>query len=71
MCLSGLFGGGSSPTVVANTTATTPTVDSDAVRQREMQEAERLAATSGTSGAVKTDLQPKSLVAPKRVLLGV
>ncbi len=71
MC-SALFGGGFQPsTIVTQSTAQTPTVDSDAVRQREQLEAAKLAATTGTAGSVKTDLSPSSLVGPKKVLLGV
>jgi len=50
----------------------TPTPDDDAVRQREAQEAARLAATGGTAATVKTDLAPSAVSgAQKRVTLGV
>lgn len=50
----------------------TPTVDDDAVRRREELERARLAASSGTTGTVKTDLAPAAISgAQKRVQLGV
>jgi hypothetical protein len=67
------FGGSSAPVVTS--TATVPTTDTDAVRARAAAEAEKLAAMSGTAGAVKTDLAPDALKADaaskKKVLLGV
>jgi hypothetical protein len=49
-----------------------PTPDDDAVRQREAQEAARLAATGGTAATVKTDLAPGAVSgAQKRITLGV
>jgi len=48
----------------------TPTVDDDAVRQREQQEAARLAATSGRASTVKSDLSPDQVTGQKKVLLG-
>ena len=50
----------------------TPTIDDDAVRKREQQQAALLAARSGTAGTVKTDLAPTDVAgAQKRVMLGV
>jgi hypothetical protein len=47
-----------------------PTVNDDAVRQREAEERARLAADGGTAGTVKTDLAPSSIAGQKRILLG-
>lgn len=48
----------------------TPTIDDDAVRQRERQEAARLAASSGRASTVKSDLSPSDVTGQKKVLLG-
>lgn len=48
----------------------TPTIDDDAVRQRERQETARLAATSGRASTVKSDLAPSDITGQKKVLLG-
>jgi hypothetical protein len=48
-----------------------PQPDSDAIRFREQREAERLASMGGSSGEVKTDLDPEELRGERRVLLGV
>lgn len=48
-----------------------PTINDEAVKQREAAERARLAAAGGTAATVKTDLAPGSLVGQKRVLLGV
>jgi hypothetical protein len=58
------------PTVIPKT-PDAPTADSDAVRQREMREAELLAARGGTAATVRTDLDPNSIKGNKKVLLGV
>lgn len=50
---------------------TVPARDDDAVLMRQRREAERLAASGGTAGTVKTDLAPSDLVGRRRVLLGI
>lgn len=50
---------------------TPPRADSDAVRQREALERERLLASQGSAGTVKTDLNPSSIRGQRRVLMGV
>lgn len=52
-------------------TPTPPAYDSDAVRLRQQQEQQRLLASSGSAGTVKTDLSTPDIVGQKRVLLGV
>lgn len=47
-----------------------PSNNDAAVRLRMQLENEKLAATNGTASTVKTDLDPKSLVGDKKVLLG-
>lgn len=51
---------------------TAPNPDDDAVRRREMEEAARLAASSGTAGTVKTDLAPSAVSgSQRRISLGM
>lgn len=49
----------------------TPSVDDDAVRARQAQEAARLAQTSGRASTVVSDLSTSQVTGQKRVLLGV
>lgn len=73
MCFAALFGSQSAPppAIVAPPPPTAPTPDADAIRQRELREAELLAARGGSFGTVKTDLAPSGLQGQRRVLLGV
>jgi hypothetical protein len=48
----------------------TPTIDDDAVRQRERQEEALLRARSGRQSTFVSDLSPSQVVGQRRVLLG-
>lgn len=49
---------------------TRPTIDDDAVRQRQAQEAARLASQSGRASTQVSDLRPSDIQGQRRVLLG-
>lgn len=48
----------------------TPTIDDDAVRQRQLQEQALLRARGGTASTFVSGLSPSQVVGQRRVLLG-
>jgi hypothetical protein len=69
MCVLGaLFGKPKIPTPIA--TPSTPQVDDDAIRQRQLEEQAKLQG-QGSAGTIKTDLTASDVRGKKRVLLGV